>query len=166
MEQLHQVYLHLGSNQGDRQQQLEGAQALIEASIGRIGQCSAIYETAAWGITDQEDFLNMALVVESALPPEAVMQAILAIEEQMGRKRVEKWGPRVIDIDILFYDQLLINQPNLTIPHPHLQDRAFVLVPLLEIAADFYHPILQKTIEELYIECRDSLDVLLFEFSD
>ncbi len=166
MGKQHLLYLHLGSNQGDRRLQLQKAIAAIEQEIGLLTSQSSIYETAAWGITDQADFLNQAVAIDTELSAEEVLSAILRIEQQMGREKIEKWGPRLIDIDILFYDDLCIELPKLTIPHPHLQERGFVLIPMLEIAADFYHPIFQKTIEELYIECKDPLDVRLIEYDD
>lgn len=130
--------------------------------IGRISRSSAVYETAAWGNRQQPDFLNQVLVVETKLKAPALMQTILLIEEKMGRTRHKKNDPRVIDIDILFYNRESIDIPELTVPHPQIQNRRFVLIPLNELSPNLKHPVLQQTIHQLLTICPDKLDVRKF----
>ncbi len=153
------VYLSLGSNEGDRTSWLEKALELTAASCGNIVKRSEVYETAAWGITDQPDFLNMAICIETMKTPEELLTAILNVETTLGRHRTVKWGPRIIDIDILLYDAVTMDSPDLVIPHPFMQNRRFILIPLAEIAPDVVHPKLHKTIRQLLAECPDTLDV-------
>ena len=120
-------------------------------------QASRIYETAAWGIQDQPDFLNQAFEVETEKEPIGLLQTVLEIELEMGRVRVQKWGQRLIDIDILYYDDLIWESEQLTLPHPHLHERNFVLSPLMDIAPDLVHPRLRKTTRELFQRCHDAL---------
>lgn len=143
------VYLQLGANLGERADSLASAVQQIEARIGPVLLASKQYETPAWGLTDQPDFLNQVILVDSALDPWLVLQTILDIEKNMGRQRKEKWGPRLIDIDILGIDDLIIDSPDLTIPHPWLHRRLFVLEPFAEIAPHWVHPILLLTVKEL-----------------
>lgn len=138
---------------------MQTARHWISEKVGPILKQSSLYETAAWGITDQPDFLNQVLLVESVLSPIELLDAIQWIENKMGRVRERKWGERLIDIDILFYENEIINTPRLQIPHPGIPDRNFVLVPLCEIAADFVHPSFQKSIESLSLACSDLLAV-------
>jgi len=159
MQYMNKVFLLIGGNMGDRLQNLHQAIALLSATCGPVIQQSAVYETAAWGKTDQAAFLNQALLLTTSLTPQELITTILSVEEEMGRLRMEKNGPRVIDIDIIFYNELVMQEPNLTIPHPQLQNRHFVLVPLHEIAPTFVHPVLHKTITELLEECKDDLAV-------
>jgi 2-amino-4-hydroxy-6-hydroxymethyldihydropteridine diphosphokinase len=154
--------LLLGSNQGNRAGQLQTAILKIEQSIGAIEKSSSLYETAAWGKTDQADFLNQAIVVISTLNPAQTLAAIHAIEIEMGRERIIKWGERIIDIDILYADDLVINLPHLRIPHPEIQNRKFAIAPLVEIMPNYVHPVLHKTNLELLQSCSDSLLVKLF----
>jgi 2-amino-4-hydroxy-6-hydroxymethyldihydropteridine diphosphokinase len=154
-------FLLLGSNQGNRAQQLSDAVERIKHSIGPIEKASSIYETAAWGKTDQPDFLNQVLVARSALSPLAVLQAIHSIELGMGRQRNKKWSERTIDIDILYAGGKVLNLPELMIPHPEIQNRKFALAPLAEIAPGFVHPILNKTNAALLLACQDVLHVEL-----
>jgi 2-amino-4-hydroxy-6-hydroxymethyldihydropteridine diphosphokinase len=145
------VYLLLGSNLGDREQVINEAVNLIKQQIGEMVARSSIYETEPWGKTDQPGFLNLALQVQTALQATEVLKIALQIEKQLGRVRLERWGARIIDIDIIFYNTEVIHiEAQLTIPHPEMQNRRFVLEPLCEIAAGFRHPILNKTIGELY----------------
>lgn len=147
--------LHLGSNEGNRLKNLQDAIKLIESNIGEICKQSAIYETEAWGVKEQEDFLNMVVKIKSQQSPHALLKQINEIEEELGRTRFKKWGSRIIDIDILFYENECIKDEKLTIPHPYLEKRNFVLVPLNEIAADLVHPILNKKISVLLKESKD-----------
>ena len=156
---VHRLYLHTGTNLGEREANLRRANELIEKEIGPIAKASSIYRTQAWGITQQPDFLNQALCVMTTLEPEEVLDRILQIEKKMGRKRVVKWGERLIDIDILFYDQLKLETENLVIPHPHMHYRNFVLIPLAEIAPDLIHPHFNKTISALVTASEDELAV-------
>lgn len=153
------IYLLLGSNLKNPEQQLSIARKYIGAEIGEIIKTSSLYATAAWGNTNQPDFLNQVIIVESDFSAANTMETILTIEENMGRVRTQKNAPREIDIDILFFNHNIINLPELIIPHPLLQERKFVLIPLNEIEPDFKHPILLKTAQELLEMCTDSLDV-------
>jgi len=153
------LYLLLGGNLGNRTLYLQQARETIASQVGTIVQASGIFETAAWGKTDQPSFLNQVLEVETQLGPEQVLQTINLIEHELGRERLEHWGARVIDIDILFYDDLVQQTQRLTIPHPQLHLRRFTLQPLLEVAPDLVHPVLQQTINELLTNCPDTLEV-------
>ena len=155
----HSVFLGTGTNLGDRAFNLKHANALIESQIGSIRKQSTIYETGAWGITDQPDFLNQVIEVATLLPPAAVLEKIHSIEQTMGRQRLQKWGTRTIDIDILFYDDIFYQTDSLTIPHPHLRERKFVLVPLVEIAPDIIHPNLGVNMQQLLNSCDDEIMV-------
>jgi len=156
------AYLSLGSNLGDRMEALNRAMALIGQRCGTIVTKSSVYETAAWGLADQPAFLNMAIGVDTPDLPVDLMARLLAIETTLGRKRMEQWGPRTIDIDILFYDDMVLDLPNLTIPHPYLQDRRFVLAPMNEIAPGLIHPVFKNTISELLRLCPDKLAVIKY----
>jgi 2-amino-4-hydroxy-6-hydroxymethyldihydropteridine diphosphokinase len=160
---MNKTYLLTGGNEGDRNRNLQQARANIELICGEILQVSSIYETAPWGKTDQPYFLNQVLIVDTKLEPRELMQAIFSIEEKGGRKRTGKNAPRTIDIDILFYNDLILDEPGLTIPHPGIKDRRFVLEPLDEITPDFIHPLLLKTIHRLLLECTDGLAVKKIE---
>lgn len=156
----HTAYLLLGSNLGDKLKNLSIAVELISRTVGEIKQKSGYYETAPWGKTDQPAFINQAVALATDLQPIALLDRLLAIELQMGRQRKEKWGERVIDIDIIFFDdEVIIHNNRLTLPHPQLQYRRFVLEPLNEIASDYEHPILKKNVYSLLCDVADNLEV-------
>ncbi|WP_242696168.1 2-amino-4-hydroxy-6-hydroxymethyldihydropteridine diphosphokinase [Longitalea luteola] len=156
---MNKVFLLIGGNMGNRLQNLHQAVSLLSAACGPVIQQSAVYETAAWGKTDQAAFMNQALLLTTSLSARELITTILSVEEKMGRRRLERFGPRLIDIDIIFYNDDIIDEPNLTVPHPELQNRRFVLEPLNEIAPSFVHPVLHKTVAELLLECKDELEV-------
>jgi len=157
------IYLLLGSNMGNRLSFLKQARKHITKKIGKITKTSSIYETAAWGKENQSAFLNQVLLVESDEEVTKVLALVLAIEQEIGRKRLEKWGERIIDIDILLYNNIVIETKNLIVPHPYLHLRRFTLLPLAEIAADIVHSKLEKSIRQLLTECDDVLEVSIFE---
>lgn len=161
------VYLGLGSNMGDRRANLSAAATLIAKNIGKIAKKSHVYETQPWGNAAQEPFLNQIVMANTTLDPRDLLEKIARIERELGRERrsknEEKWGPRPIDIDILFYGKRVVRDKGLEIPHPELHKRAFVLAPLLEIAPDLEHPLLKKQIDELYMECKDESDVVMLD---
>ena len=143
------VYIGLGSNMGNREQLLDDALAAIYKVVGQAVSCSSRIETAPWGELNQAPFLNQVVCVDTPLPPLSVMAALLHIEQDMGRIRTGKWQARNIDLDIIFYGQLVMDVPGLTLPHPFAHQRAFVLDPIREIAPDFIHPVLGLKIYEI-----------------
>lgn len=151
------IFLLLGSNQGNPADRLADAAERIGQNAGRILTRSSLYRTEAWGMQDQPEFYNQVLKVQSSWNPQRLLEKLLAIEESMGRVRVQKWGPRIIDIDLLFYHQRVIDTPDLQVPHPGIPQRKFTLLPLSEIAPDFVHPVSGKSIATLLKECRDPL---------
>ena len=153
------IFLLLGSNQGDRRQSLSGARHAIVQQIGPIVNASSVHTSSAWGQTEQPDFLNQVVEVTTGLDPLQLLSVIHKIEIDLGRIRFEKWGPRVIDIDILYYGEKMIQSEDLIIPHLGIPARRFTLEPLKEIAPDFIHPVLHKTNSELLKLCNDSLGV-------
>jgi len=153
------AYLLIGGNLGNRKENLHEAIALINKECGTLTRSSSIYETEAWGKTDQPSFLNQALEITTPLNARQLLRKILKIEKAMGRVRKEKLGPRIIDIDILFFENEIHDLRFLKIPHPEMQNRRFVLVPLAEINPEFQHPVFKKTIKELLEECPDLLNV-------
>ncbi len=158
---MQKVALLLGTNLGEREINLKKASELIEEKVGNILEQSKIYATAPWGNTEQPGFLNQALLVWTILEPEQVMQTLLDIEQQMGRVRDEKWGSRLIDIDILLIEDTVVDSETLKVPHPHLHERNFTLYPLNEIVAEWEHPILKKTVNQLLIESTDKSEVTI-----
>ncbi|MEA5256452.1 2-amino-4-hydroxy-6-hydroxymethyldihydropteridine diphosphokinase [Arcicella aquatica] len=152
---LQTTYLLLGSNLGNREEILENAIKLIGNRVGLVLKRSKFYETAPWGVDNQPNYLNIAIAVTTTLNPNELLIETQQIEETLGRIRLEKWGARLIDIDIIFYGEQIINEPTLVIPHPLMHDRNFVLVPLEEIAPDFIHPIFHKSITTLCNLCAD-----------
>jgi 2-amino-4-hydroxy-6-hydroxymethyldihydropteridine diphosphokinase len=156
---MHSVFLLLGSNLGNRHLFLQKAIELIENDIAPVLKASAVYETQSWGKMDAPDYLNQVIELQTSLPAQAILEKILKIENDLGRRREEKWGSRTIDIDILFYGQVIINELGLHIPHPELHKRRFTLEPLAEIAPELVHPVLNKNILQLKTELKDSLIV-------
>ncbi len=160
----HILYLLLGSNLGDKKKQMDQAMELIKEMIGRVEKRSSYYKTEPWGFSSEDLFLNIVLQTLTSLSPEEVMQQIGEIEKIFGRKRSGSgYSSRNMDIDILFYDDLVMDQDNLKIPHPLIQDRRFALVPLNEIAHDLIHPVFHMTIHELLMECKDIKEVKKFK---
>ncbi|MFN6946510.1 MAG: 2-amino-4-hydroxy-6-hydroxymethyldihydropteridine diphosphokinase [Cytophagaceae bacterium] len=154
-----EVYLLTGSNLGDREGALKSAENHIREDIGEIKAISKIYETEAWGKTDQPSFYNQVLLIDTTLSPIEILNRINTIEEKMGRKRMEKWAERIIDIDILYYQDEIVVTKDLKIPHPEIQNRRFTLIPLSEIAQDFRHPVLNVSNKRLLEMCADQLNV-------
>jgi len=156
---MNKAYLLMGGNIGNREKNLARAITLLNENCGTVVAHSSIYETAAWGNTDQQDFLNQAILLETQLSAEHLMSSLLQVEEIMGRKRNEKFGPRTIDLDILLFNDEVHHTAHIKIPHPELHNRRFALAPLAEIAENRVHPVLKKTIAELLIETTDKLPV-------
>ena len=142
------IILSLGTNLGDREANLRNAIPALAPTV-RVTRESRVYETAPWGFEDQPSFLNMGVEGETDLPPLELLKFLKTLETELGRTPTFRYGPRLIDLDILFYDDLILQTPELTIPHPKLHERAFVLMPLVDLAPDFVHPVLQWTIADL-----------------
>lgn len=153
------TYLLLGSNLGDSKQYISDALIMIASKVGRLDTASSLFQTESWGNPDQPDFINQVICVHTDLEPSELLKTILMIESELGRERLEKWGSRTIDIDILLFDNQVINTPKLVIPHPRMHERRFTLEPLNEIASHIKHPILNKSIGELLDELSDKLFV-------
>ena len=140
---------------GEREEYLQNASELLAAEVGVIQKESKIYESVPWGVENQNNYLNQVLEIKSEFSAEEVLERVLQIEDNIGRIRNEKWGERIIDIDILFFNDLIVEKDGICIPHIHLHNRRFVLIPLNEVAPSFIHPKYNKTIEELLSECKD-----------
>jgi 2-amino-4-hydroxy-6-hydroxymethyldihydropteridine diphosphokinase len=153
------TYLLLGSNLGEKKLNIDYACELLTQFVGDITQSSSVYETEAWGFTEQPIFYNQVVALETIQSPEDLLLTISQIEEKLGREREEKWRSRIIDIDILYYGDLIYQSETLTIPHPEIQNRKFTLIPLAEIAPHGRHPVLMKTNQELLANCKDTLKV-------
>ncbi len=156
---MNKAYLLTGGNLGNRAFNLLQAQSLIQELCGPVIKTSQMYQTAPWGKTDQPDFYNQCLLIETILESESLLLQLLKIEERIGRTREEKYGPRLIDIDLLLYNEEIIHTPNLQVPHPQLPKRKFALAPLAEIASEYIHPQIKKSIGELLNACDDNLPV-------
>lgn len=156
---MNKVYLLLGANIGNPNKQLEDAKVEIEDRIGEITLQSKIYESEAWGVENQPVFLNQVILLETELSANKVLNEILKIEILLGRIRGQRWGSRIIDIDILYYNEDIIHTQVLQVPHPYIQERNFTLIPLVEIAEDYLHPIFKKSNKELLEESTDQLKV-------
>lgn len=157
---MHQVFLSLGSNVGDRNENLRNANFFLNQGTNRILRFSSVYETEPWGNKDQQNFFNQVVEIGTELPAVELLAFLKGIESHMGRTVSEiRYEPRVIDIDILFYEQLILTSETLMIPHPLIHQRRFVLIPLVEIAENWIHPVLGHTMKELLDRCDDSLEV-------
>lgn len=153
------VFLLLGANLGSPLKQLELAQKMLVENVGKLHSESAIYESEAWGVEDQPKFLNKVIHLTTPFDPHETLAICQNVEDTLGRVRKEKWGSRIIDIDILYYNSEVLDEPFLKIPHPYLHLRKFTLVPLVEIAPHGIHPVLKYTNEELLLRCSDPLNV-------
>ncbi|MDG1888912.1 MAG: 2-amino-4-hydroxy-6-hydroxymethyldihydropteridine diphosphokinase [Flavobacteriaceae bacterium] len=150
------VYFSIGSNKGNRSGLINEAIDKIDIAIGRVELKSNIYETKSWGF-NSNNFYNICLLIESSISPDLILNKILIIEKEMGRlKTGDQYNDRCVDIDILFVDDIIVNSKNLIIPHPRIQLRKFVLTPMLDLAPDLIHPILNKSIRQLELECDDN----------
>lgn len=156
---MHTVYLILGSNLGNRRAMLNTAIFSIGRFVGEVVSKSKVYETTPWGIAEQPNYLNQVLIVKTTLDPQQTLYEVLKIEKELGRVREIKWGSRIIDIDILFYDDLILDKEELKVPHPLLHLRKFVLVPLVEITPNFVHPLFQATVKDLLKKLADNSNV-------
>ena len=153
------VFISLGGNLGNTREIFKNVYAEIEKKVGPITKKSSIYQTAAWGPIPQPDFLNQIILLSTERMPENVMSILLEIEKSLGRIREERWGPRVIDLDILFFEDQIHSSSHLQVPLPEISNRKFVLIPLVEIAAEKIHPMSQKTMAELLAETTDTSEV-------
>jgi 2-amino-4-hydroxy-6-hydroxymethyldihydropteridine diphosphokinase len=159
---MNKVYLQLGSNLGEREQLISSAITNISAQIGTIISQSKIYESTPWRVDGQGNYLNQIIEIKTELPADKVLELVLNIENDLGRVRLEKWGERLIDIDIIFFNNEIIETPELCVPHKHMHERNFVLEPLNEIAPEFVHPKYNKTISELFEQSKDTEKVAVY----
>jgi 2-amino-4-hydroxy-6-hydroxymethyldihydropteridine diphosphokinase len=157
------VYLLLGSNVGNRGGNLTRALEQISLKAGGVTLKSNLYETEPWGMKEQQSFLNQAVMIQSNLEAVELLTVLKGIEKEVGRQEGEKWGPRIIDIDILFYGNHIIDTLQLKVPHPYIQERRFALAPLFEIAPAFIHPVFGKSVGEMLEECGDGSRVFFYE---
>lgn len=148
----HTVYLALGTNLGDRLANLKQAISALTPQM-ELQTKSQVYETPPWGYEDQPKFLNQVIKAQTYLEPEALLKHLKRLEVALGRKASFQNGPRLIDIDLLFYDDLVLNQPALVLPHPRLHERGFVLLPLMDIAPELMHPVYKKSVREMVAQC-------------
>lgn len=153
------LYVLVGGNMGNRPGNLEKALSWLTREIGRVIKSSLVYETEAWGNSDQPDFYNQVHILDTKLSATEAIKSILEIENKMGRVRTVKNAARIIDIDILFFNEEIINEPGLMVPHPEIANRRFVLVPLAELSPGFIHPVLKKSLRDLLSTCKDMLAV-------
>ncbi|MEI8279572.1 MAG: 2-amino-4-hydroxy-6-hydroxymethyldihydropteridine diphosphokinase [Bacteroidota bacterium] len=159
---MNEVYLLLGSNEGNRLNWMQNALEQIGKLCGPVILTSSVYQTSAWGLEAQPDFLNVVLLIHTTLTPSGLLSITQSIEASMGRQRDIKWGQRSLDIDILYYGHQIVSLSDLQVPHPYISTRRFTLIPLCEIAPSFLHPTLQKTSIQLLDECSDPLEVQKF----
>lgn len=153
------TYLLLGSNADDAVEQIANARKAIILQVGTQLNESSLYKTEAWGMRNQPDFVNQLVIISFTGTPLMLLDKLQGIESAMGRQRTTKWGPRIIDIDILFMDDMVVHEDLLTVPHPYIAQRRFALAPLAEIAGQFIHPTLNKNMSQLLLECIDPLSV-------
>lgn len=159
------TYILLGTNLGNKTQNLQTATQMLIEKVGTLQQSSAIYETMPWGVEDQPIFYNQVLAMDTHLEVNNLLEATQSIEVTMGRQKYRKWGERLIDIDILYYDQVMLESEHLNVPHSQIPNRRFTLIPLVEIAPDFYHPSLKLTQTQLLEQCPDKLEVKKVELT-
>jgi 2-amino-4-hydroxy-6-hydroxymethyldihydropteridine diphosphokinase len=159
---MEKLVLIIGGNLGDREKFICEAKNKLRQFIGEISKESKIYETAAWGGASEGNYLNQVLILETDLEPLRVLEIIQSIEQMLGRERIQKWGNRTMDIDILYFGNQVIQDYQLTVPHPYISERKFVLVPLVDVWPDFIHPIHQLSHVQLLQQLNDDLDVLEF----
>lgn len=157
------VILLAGGNHAQTFDLLNKAIDMINDEVGTIVTTSSYYKTAAWGPIPQPDFINIAIIIRSFLPPLVLLNKVLSIEARLGRKRLVKYGPRTIDIDVLFYGNTVIKSESLIIPHPEIANRRFVLLPCCELIPNFIHPMLHSSIKQLLVKCQDKLEVKLWK---
>ncbi|HLW21365.1 MAG TPA: 2-amino-4-hydroxy-6-hydroxymethyldihydropteridine diphosphokinase [Cyclobacteriaceae bacterium] len=155
---MHQAVLLIGGNLGDREQLIRQAQGLL-SKIGRIKAASSLYETQAWGNASEGEYLNQALILETKHSPTDLLQRTQEIENFLGRTRTVRWGSRTMDIDIIYFDDLVYQDEILILPHPLMSERKFVLMPLAEILPDFIHPVFKVSNKELFLRCKDMSEV-------
>lgn len=154
---MNKAFLSLGSNRGNRQEYLQNAITMLQKTGGKVRGESSIYETQPWQMSDSTNFLNQVIMLETALDAQALMDVIIQTETSMGRIRTKTgYEPRTIDIDILFFNDEVINSSSLTVPHPQIPKRRFVLEPLCELAPEYIHPTLKKSLKQLLSECPDT----------
>lgn len=157
---MNSVYLLLGANLGNPKDQLETATEMISLQLGDIQDRSALYRSSAWGVQNQPDFYNQVLSVQTKYTASEVLSICQGIEKDLGRTRGQKWGARIIDIDILYFNNKIIDRTDLHIPHPYLHQRRFTLLPLCEIAPNYIHPKMGQTNKQLLANCTDPLSVI------